>query len=138
VIAIALAWRSRTLRRLLGSVVKRPADARWYLVLLLPVIGSLAVVPVAAFLGLPTAGLFGNLTATALILPLVVLLPAIAEEIGWRGFILPRGLISIVPVLGGLISLVGFGAVMLLMWRTLRRHQPAGTVVTAAPVPAAS
>jgi membrane protease YdiL (CAAX protease family) len=94
------------LRRLLGSVVKRPADARWYLVLLLPVIGSLAVVPVAAFLGLPTAGLFGNLTATALIIPFVVLLPAVAEEIGWRGFILSRVLPRFSPLAVGLLIAV--------------------------------
>lgn len=48
------------------------------------------------------------------------------------------GVISIVPVLGGLISLVGFGAVMLMMWRTLRRHEPSGGIVNAAAVPAAS
>jgi hypothetical protein len=48
------------------------------------------------------------------------------------------GAISIVPVLGGLISLIGFGAVMLLMWRTLRRQEPASAVVRAAPVPSAS
>jgi len=103
VIAIALAWHSRTLRRLLGSVVKRPADPRWYLVLLLPVMGSLAVVPVASFLGLPTAGLLGNLTATALIIPFVVLLPAVAEEIGWRGFILTRILPRFSPLTAGLL-----------------------------------
>ena len=48
------------------------------------------------------------------------------------------GAISIVPVLGGLISLVGFGAVMLLMWRTLRRHQPTAGMVVAVPATAAS
>lgn len=103
VVAIVLAWRTRTLRGLLGSVVKRPPDSRWYLVLLLPVVGSLAVVPVAAFLGLPTAGLLGNLTATALVLPLVVLLPAIAEEIGWRGYTLPRILPRLSPLAAGLL-----------------------------------
>ena len=48
------------------------------------------------------------------------------------------GVISIVPVLGGLIALVGFGAVILMMWRTLRRHGPATVMGQAAPAPAPS
>ena len=35
------------------------------------------------------------------------------------------GVISVVPVIGGIVILVGFGAVVLLMWRTLR-GSPAG------------
>jgi membrane protease YdiL (CAAX protease family) len=91
-IAVGLAWRERhgAVRRLRQMLTHRPADVRWYLVLLIPVGWAFAVVGVAVALGEPTTGLFDTLTATALVIPLVVLLPAFAEEVAWRGYAVPR------------------------------------------------
>lgn len=92
VIAVTLAWREGhgSAGRLWRSLGRRPAKARWYLVLLLPVLWAFAVVGVAVGLGEPTAGLFDDLLPGAVIIPLVVLLPAFAEELAWRGFATPR------------------------------------------------
>jgi membrane protease YdiL (CAAX protease family) len=91
-IAVGLAWRERhgAVRRLRQMLTHRPADARWYIVLLIPVGWAFAVVGVAVALGEPTAGLFDELAPTALLIPLVVLLPAFAEEVAWRGYAVPR------------------------------------------------
>ena len=48
------------LRTLLHSLTIRPADRRWYLVLLIPVLWSLATVGVAVGLGEPVDGLFAT------------------------------------------------------------------------------
>jgi hypothetical protein len=55
-IAVGLAFREGhgALRRLGRSLTLRPADTRWYLVLLIPVGWALAVVGVAVALGEPT------------------------------------------------------------------------------------
>jgi hypothetical protein len=61
--------------------------------------------------------------------------PYLAAIVG----ILVLSAISFVPLVGGLISFVGFGAVILLMWRTLRRSPSVGrTVVQPAAAPSAS
>jgi membrane protease YdiL (CAAX protease family) len=99
-IAIGLAWRegNGALRRLLKSLAVRPANPMWYLVLLLPLVAFLAVDVVAVVLGEPAAGLFDDVFPAVLIVPLVVLLPAFAEEIGWRGYALPRTLTAMEPL----------------------------------------
>jgi membrane protease YdiL (CAAX protease family) len=91
-IAVGLAWRERhgAVRRLRQMLTHRPADARWFMVLLIPVGWAFAVVGVAVALGEPTTELFDKLTPTALLIPLVVLLPAFAEEVAWRGYAVPR------------------------------------------------
>ena len=93
-IAIGLAWRegNGALGRLLGSLTVRPANPMWYLVLLIPFGAFLAVDVVAVALGESAEGLFDDVFPAVLIVPLVVLLPAFAEEIGWRGYALPRTL----------------------------------------------
>jgi CAAX protease family protein len=99
-IAVGLAWRegSGALGRLVRSVTVRPANPMWYLTLLIPLGGFLAVDVVAVALGAPAAGLFDDVFPAVLIVPLVVLLPAFAEEIGWRGYALPRTL-TVMPAL---------------------------------------
>ena len=77
------------LRRLVHSLTIRPADRRWYLVLLIPVLWSLGDRGVAVGLGEPVDGLFVSLFPAVLIVPIVVLIPAFAEELAWRGFALP-------------------------------------------------
>jgi hypothetical protein len=58
--------------------------------------------------------------------------PYLAAVIG----LLALGVLSIIPFIGGLISFVGFGAVVLLMWRVIRRERGAeSTAAQPAPAP---
>jgi membrane protease YdiL (CAAX protease family) len=108
VIGGVLAWREggAALGRLRRSLTLRPADPRWYLVVLLPIVWAFAVVAAAVALGEPTAGLFATLGPTALIVPLVVLIPAFAEELGWRGYAVPRLLTVMSPLSASLVLAV--------------------------------
>ena len=108
VIALVIAWREGggAVRTLLHSATIRPADRRWYLVLLIPVRGPLATVGVAVGLGEPAAGLFTSLFPAVLIVPIVVLLPAFAEELAWRGFALPRLMSAMSPLAASLVLAV--------------------------------
>jgi membrane protease YdiL (CAAX protease family) len=92
VIALALAWREGhgALGRLRHSLVLRPPRRHWYLILGLPVVWALATVGVAVLLGAPTADLFDAVFPNVAIIFLVVLVPAFAEEVAWRGFAVPR------------------------------------------------
>jgi membrane protease YdiL (CAAX protease family) len=102
-VGLAMGESRAALRRLLSSLSIRPANRRWYLVLLVPVLWALAVAVVAVALGQPSQGLFEKLTPTALLVPLVVLVPAFAEELAWRGFALPRALASMSPLRASLL-----------------------------------
>ena len=104
-IAIGLAWREGdgAVGRLMRQLTVRPADPRWYLVLLIPVGAFLAVDVVAVALGEPAAGLFDNVFPAVLIVPLVVIVPAFAEEIGWRGYALPRTLTALTPLRAAIV-----------------------------------
>lgn len=104
-IAIVLAWHEGqgALRRLFRSLTVRPPRRVWYLVLSVPLLWSLATVLTAVVLGEPTAGLFDSLFPALLIVPLVVLLPAFAEEIAWRGFALPRLFAAMSPLPAALV-----------------------------------
>ena len=105
VIAVALAWREGhgAVGRLRESLTKRPPQKRWYLVLGLPVAWALATVGIAVLLGAPTAGLFDNVFPSVLIVYLVVLIPAFAEELAWRGFALPRLMSTMSPLRAALV-----------------------------------
>jgi CAAX protease family protein len=100
VIAIALAWREGhgALRQLFRQLAIRPANPVWYLALLIPLCSYLAVDVIAIALGASPVGLFGDLFPAILIVPLVVALPAFAEEIAWRGFALPRTMTAMSPL----------------------------------------
>ncbi len=65
-------------------------DSRLYVAALgLPIAANLLIVALAVASGTPTSAAFSGLNATALVVPLVVLLPALFEEFGWRGFGIP-------------------------------------------------
>ncbi len=108
IFALAIAWRegNGAVRTLLHSLTIRPADRRWYLVLLIPVLWSLATVGVAVGLGEPVTGLFASLFPAVLIVPIVVLVPAITEELAWRGFALPRLMSAMSPLQAALVLAV--------------------------------
>lgn len=92
-IALVAFFEGRTgVRKLVGPVLKWRAGARWYPIV---VLGPAAMVWIAAglsaLLGTPRAG-FGSsqipLAISAYVL--FLLLEATGEEIGWRGYALPR------------------------------------------------
>jgi membrane protease YdiL (CAAX protease family) len=105
VVALGLAWREGhgALRRLRRALTLRPADRRWYLVILLPIAWAFAVVGVSVLLGEPTSGLFDAISPAALAIPLVVLMPAFAEEIAWRGYSTPRLMRVMSPLKASLV-----------------------------------
>ena len=92
VIAVILARREGhgAVRQLFRGLAVRPDRARWYLALTIPIIGTLGIVAVAVAMGAPSGHLFDKLSPTALIIPLVVAIPAFTEEFAWRGFALRR------------------------------------------------
>lgn len=78
------------LRRLGHRITRWRQKPGLYLVALgIPILGNLLIVVVAVATGTPLGDAFSELNSTALIVPLVVLLPALLEEFGWRGFALP-------------------------------------------------
>ncbi len=108
VIALALAWREGggALGRLRRSLTKRPPRRIWYLALAIPVLWAFTTVAIAVALGQPTTALFGNLFPTVPIIFLVVLVPALAEEVAWRGFALPRLMTAMSPIAAALVIAV--------------------------------
>ena len=105
VIAVGLAWREGdgALGRLRHALTLRPRRRRWYLVLGLPIAWALTTVGIAVLLGAPTAGIFDRVSPAIAIIFLVVLLPALAEEIAWRGFALPRLMTVMSPLKAALL-----------------------------------
>jgi membrane protease YdiL (CAAX protease family) len=103
--AWALAWRegNGAVGRLFRRLTVRPADRKWWLVLLIPVAAFLAVDAIAVALGESSAGMFDDVFPAVLIVPLVVILPAFAEEIGWRGYALPRVLTATTPLRAAIV-----------------------------------
>jgi membrane protease YdiL (CAAX protease family) len=108
VLAFVLAWQEGhgALRGLWRSLTIRPADRRWWLVLALPIAWAFATVGIGVALGAPTGGLFDRVVPSIFIVPLVVLLPAIAEELAWRGYVLPRLLAVMSPLTAALVLAV--------------------------------
>jgi uncharacterized protein len=105
VIAVGLAWRegNGALGRLGHALTLRPPRRRWYLVLGLPIVWALATVGIAVLMGTPAAGLFDKVFPAIAVIFLVVLVPAFAEEIAWRGFALPRLMTAMSPLRAALV-----------------------------------
>jgi membrane protease YdiL (CAAX protease family) len=81
----------------------RPPSRRWYLILGVPIVWSVATVGVGVVLGAPAADQFKNVFPAVAIIFLVVLLPAFAEEVAWRGFALPRLMTVMSPLQAALL-----------------------------------
>jgi len=76
------------IRRLLARLGRWRVGGRWYLAAVgIPLIATLAIDAVGLLLGAASLDrLVGALTASALLIPVVVVVPAMLEELGWRGF----------------------------------------------------
>ncbi|HEX5825505.1 MAG TPA: CPBP family intramembrane glutamic endopeptidase, partial [Candidatus Limnocylindrales bacterium] len=103
--ALAFAWREGggAVRRLLRTAVTRPNRRAWYLTLALPLVWAFATVGVAIALGEPTTGLFDGVFPRIMFIVALVLLPAFAEEIAWRGYAVNRLLPSMSPLAAALV-----------------------------------
>ena len=117
VLAVLFAWREGdgAVRRLLASAATRPNQRRWYALVILPLAWALAVVGVALVLGDPRAGVYQSLFPAIVIVPLVVLIPAFAEEIAWRGYAVNRLAPVVTPLGAALILGVPWAAMHLFL-----------------------
>jgi membrane protease YdiL (CAAX protease family) len=105
VFALTLAWRegNGAVRRLLRTAITRPRRRAWYAIVALPFAWALAVVGVAIALGDPATGVFDKVFPAIVIVPFIVLLPAFAEEIAWRGYAVNRLLPTMSPLAAALL-----------------------------------
>jgi membrane protease YdiL (CAAX protease family) len=105
VLAVLLAWRegNGAVRRLLITAITRPSRRAWYALVGLPFAWALAVVAIAFALGDPAAGVFDKVFPAIVMVPLVVLIPAFAEEIAWRGYAATRLLPSMTALRAALV-----------------------------------
>ena len=81
----------------------------------LPVAWALAVVGVAIALGDPAVGVFDKVFPAIVIVPLLVLIPAFAEEIAWRGYAVTRLLPSMTPLAAALLLGVPWAVIHLFL-----------------------
>jgi len=87
-VVIAMSGGEGEMRSLFGRLGLWRVDARWYVAAIgIPLAEKLGVDLVGLAVGATTPSrLTDALTASALVVPLVVLVPALLEELGWRGF----------------------------------------------------
>jgi uncharacterized protein len=92
IVLTALSRGKRGTRQLLGKLLIWRVRPWWYLMLLVPTaLVLVSITVVAVFFGGPSAALSGSVVA-ALITVALMTFPgsALGEEIGWRGYALPR------------------------------------------------
>ena len=108
VIAVALAWGegNDALGRLWRMLTKIPDNVLWFLAIAVPAAWALTVLIVAVVAGAPAEGLFDGVGLSSLLVLLVVLIPAFAEELAWRGFAVPRLLPFMSPLAAALLLAV--------------------------------
>jgi uncharacterized protein len=88
VVVLAVSGGKGEMRSLFGRLGRWRVDARWYVAAIgIPLAEKVGVDLVGLAVGATTPSrLTDALTASALVVPLVVLVPALLEELGWRGF----------------------------------------------------
>lgn len=107
IIVAAVAEGRAGIKDLLGRVVRWRVGARWYAVALgLPAVLALATAGLHLLLGAPTPVWFGRVS----VLDLIIFVLIIGEELGWRGYALPRLLVSRSALSASLILGVLWGA----------------------------
>lgn len=89
--AIVSAWLvggPAMVRGLFTRITRWRVPARWYVIAIgIPLLGTLAIDLAAVVVGEASLNdVVGGLSASVVIVPLVVLLPALFEEFAWRGF----------------------------------------------------
>jgi membrane protease YdiL (CAAX protease family) len=113
--AILLAWRSGSVRQLLRPILRFRARGSDYAIAVLGPMLALVIAAAAEFFARGKAPEFANLDKLWLapVLWIVILIVGgpLGEEIGWRGFALPRLLSRIGPLPSSLVI-----AVMWLVW----------------------
>jgi membrane protease YdiL (CAAX protease family) len=104
-------------RALLGGLTRWRVSLRWLLIVIAaPFAMRLAISLIALLLGLiPSIQLRPLTPAEAVLLVVIFIIGAIPEELGWRGYVLPRLLRSYPPLVAGLIIGVLWGAVHLVL-----------------------
>jgi len=105
-LGLALAEGNGAIKRLFRTLTVIPQNRLWFLVIVLPVVWAVTVLIVAIVAGAPTAGLFDGVGLQSLVVLLVVLIPAFAEELAWRGFGVPRLLPFMSPLAAALLLAV--------------------------------
>jgi membrane protease YdiL (CAAX protease family) len=113
IVAFGLAAREGSAKALARTMWQRPSRRAWYLVIALPILWALATVAVGAWFGRTSGELFPEVLPALLIVPLVVLIPAFAEEVAWRGFAVPRLAASVSPLATALLLAVPWVAMHL-------------------------
>jgi membrane protease YdiL (CAAX protease family) len=89
--AVVVCWASGGeggVRGLLNRLRVWRVSPRWYLIAVgIPLVEKLIIDIAGIISGLTTPGrLLGAMSMSALVVPIVVLVPALSEELGWRGF----------------------------------------------------
>jgi membrane protease YdiL (CAAX protease family) len=102
-LGLALVEGNGAITRLIRTLTVIPDNRLWFLVIVLPVVWALTVLIVAIVAGAPAEGLFDGVGLDSLIVLLVVLIPAFAEELAWRGFGVPRLLPFLSPLGAALV-----------------------------------
>lgn len=98
-------------RTLFARITRWRVAFRWYVAaLIVPLLGTLAIVIVAILSGAASRPFVGLTPADALV-PAVVLLPGLLEEFGWRGFGVP---VAMAGGRSGLWAALAVGAVFTL------------------------
>lgn len=89
-LAAALAAGRGEPRRLMRRIARWKVSPWLYVAAIgVGVVANLLIVVLAVATGTPLSDAFSDMSAAALVIPLVVLLPALFEEFGWRGFGIP-------------------------------------------------
>ncbi len=105
-LGLALVEGNGAIARLGRTLTLIPANRLWFLVIVLPVVWAVTVLIVAIVAGAPAEGLFDGVGVDSLVVLLVVLIPAFAEELAWRGFAVPRLLPFMSPLAAALVLAV--------------------------------
>jgi membrane protease YdiL (CAAX protease family) len=106
VVAVALWEGNDALGRLWRMLTKIPDNVLWFLAVAVPIAWAATVLIVAIVAGEQTDGLFDGVGLSTLVVLLVVLIPAFAEELAWRGFAVPRLLPYMSPLVAALVLAV--------------------------------
>jgi membrane protease YdiL (CAAX protease family) len=107
IIVVAAAEGKTALRDLLGRILRWRVGVRWYVIALgLPAVLALVTAGVHLLLGAPTPVALGQLS----ILEPILFVLVVGEEIGWRGYALPRLLATRSMLSASLILGVLWGA----------------------------